>query len=293
MVNPTSTTTYTVTGLDANGCADTAQVTIYVNPIPNVLFGSTPSECGDTNGVITVVGPTAGTGPFTYSYNSQTVTMPLTSLAPGSYNISYTDANGCSSMTGVTVFQQNTAGVSASANPTFGTYPLPVTFGAQGSSSGVNNFVWTFGDASSPSNTQNPSHTYGAPGVYEVVVIAWNDNPLCAVSDTIYIEVVEQATLVMPNVFTPNADGTNDQLAATISGVKEINIEIFNRWGNVVYSGTQSGISPVPQDLNLWDGKSNGGKVCEDGVYYYVLTAMGYDTKAYPMQGFFQLITTP
>jgi len=293
LVDPTSTTTYTVTGTDANGCQDTAQVTIYVNPIPNVLFASVPSECGDTNGIISVVGPTVGTGPFTYTMNSQPVTFPLGSFAPGSYNVTYTDANGCSNVNAVFVYQQNTAAVQASANPTFGTYPLPVTFGAQGSSSGVNNFVWTFGDASLPSNTQNPSHTYGAPGVYEVVVTAWNDNPLCAVTDTIYIEVVEQATLAMPNVFTPNADGTNDILAATISGVKEINIEIFNRWGNVVYSGSQSGISPVPQDLNLWDGKSKGGKVCEDGVYYYVLTAIGYDTQAYPMQGFVQLITTP
>lgn len=292
-VNPTSTTTYTVTGTDANGCSDTAQVTIYVNPVPVVLFTSTASECGDTNGVISVVGPTAGTGPFTYSMNSQQVNLPIGSLAPGSYPITYTDANGCTNMSTVFVYQQNTAAVNASANPTFGTYPLPVSFGAQGSSNGVNNFVWTFGDASLPSNVQNPSHTYGAPGIYEVIVTAWNDDPQCAVFDTIYIEVVEQATLAMPNVFTPNADGTNDQLAVTISGVKEINIEIFNRWGSVVYSGSQSGISPVPQDLNLWDGKSKGGKICEDGVYYYVLTAIGYDTKAYPMQGFVQLITTP
>lgn len=292
MVNPTSTTTYTVTGTDGNGCQDTAQVTIYVNPTPNVLFSSVASECGDTSGIISVVGPTAGTGPFTYTMNSQPVIFPLGSFAPGSYNVTYTDANGCTNMNAVFVYQQNSASVQASANPTFGTYPLPVTFGAQ-ASSGVNNFGWTFGDASLPSSSQNPSHTYGAPGVYEVVVTAWNDDPNCAVTDTIYIEVVEQATLAMPNVFTPNADNTNDVLAATISGVKEINIEIFNRWGNVVYSGSQSGISPVPQDLNLWDGKSKGGKVCEDGVYYYVLTAIGYDTKAYPMQGFVQLITTP
>jgi len=364
--NPSNTTTYLVTGTDANGCMDTSTITIFVNPNPQVYFASSGSVCGGATGQISFNGTTGGTAPFTYQIGSTTVTMPasglapgnyavtytdangctglagvtvysidplvnfssiasecgdtsgqitfdsspsgvapftyqigsltynslpITGLAPGNYNVTYTDANGCTGLTAVTVFMQNTAYVNASADPIFGTYPLPVNFGASGSP-GLTNYNWTFGD-SNVGTGASTGNTYGAPGIYEVVVMAYNSVPGCAVYDTLYIEVVEQATIALPNVFTPNEDATNDQFMATVSGVKDIKVEIFNRWGNLVFTGEQMGLPPAPGTIALWDGKTKSGNVSEDGVYYYVVTAVGYDLQVYPMQGFVHLLTTP
>lgn len=278
---------YNVTYTDANGCTGLTGVTVF-SIDPQISFTSVASECGDTSGQILVDQVVNGTAPFIYSIGSTTVPMPTTNLAPGTYNVIYTDANGCTGATGVTVFSQNTAYVNASANPNFGTYPLPVGFGAAGSN-GLNNWVWDFGDASNGTG-QNPGHTYTAPGTYMVVVVAWNDDPACAVTDTIYVTVVEEATMALPNIFTPNEDGSNDLFAATISGVQEINVEMFDRWGAMIYSTKISGLSSSPQIIQLWDGK-NAGKTAADGVYYYVVTATGYDLKPYPVQGFVHLVT--
>lgn len=286
-VNPTNTTTYMVTGTDANGCNNTDTITIFVNELPVIDFVSVPTECGDTSGQITLGGPVAGTPPYTYSVGPTPVNLPITSLPAGTYTVTYTDANGCVNSTGVTVFTQNTASVNASANPSFGTYPLPVGFNAAGSP-GINNYTWSFGDLTT-GNGQAPSHTYALPGVYQVIVTAWNDNPGCAVYDTIYVTVVEQATIALPNVFTPNEDGINDGFAATVSGVKEIRMQMFDRWGALVFDGVQSGLAANPQVVTLWDGKARG-RSAEDGVYFYVVTAIGYDEQAYPMSGYVQLI---
>lgn len=288
--NPTTTTTYQVVGTNANGCTDTASITIIVNPLPLVYMIPTPSECGDTTGSITLGGVVSGTGPFTYTVGSNTYnSLPINNLTAGSYTVTTTDANGCVSTQVVTIDMVNTAYINAVANPSSGVYPLSVGFGASGSP-GINNYFWDLGDNSVTSTSQSPSYTYVSPGTYTVVLVAWNSLYACAVYDTITITVLEQALITIPNVFTPNSDGTNDFFAASISGVKEIKVEIFNRWGNRVFDGVQSGLPANPQDLALWDGKAGGGKISDDGVYYYIITATGYDDVEYPFTGFVHLM---
>lgn len=290
---PANTTTYMVTGTDANGCVNTDTITIFVSENPLPLMSSVSTECGDTTGQIVLDGISGGTPPYVYTIGSQTVTLPVTHLLPGTYLVTTTDANGCTGNNGVIVYTQNTSAVDAFASPNYGAYPLTSNFNANGSA-GVNNYTWTFqGGVPATATGQNPAGiVFGAPGVYEVVVTAWNDNPQCAVYDTIYITVVEQATMALPNIFTPNADAHNDFFAATISGVSDINVEIYNRWGNLIYKGSQGGLTASPQIVQLWDG-TDGGKAASDGVYYYIVSALGYDLKTYPMSGFVHLVTGP
>lgn len=58
---------------------------------------------------------------------------------------------------------------------------------------------------------------------------------------------------IFPNIFTPNEDGVNDIF------LKDYNIEVFDRWGTVIYTGTDG-----------WDGKHNGSYV-NPGVYLYIV----------------------
>jgi gliding motility-associated-like protein len=71
----------------------------------------------------------------------------------------------------------------------------------------------------------------------------------------------------LPNVFSPNADGNNDLFHAILpyKYVESIEIEIYNRWGQVVYTTTNP-------DVN-WDGKHKDSSTpVPDGVYYYLCT---------------------
>ena len=87
----------------------------------------------------------------------------------------------------------------------------------------------------------------------------------CSATSSISVQVIEPITV--PDAFTPNGDGINDYF--TIIGIDTYagaRIEIFNRWGNVVYS-VYGGHN---YDAAQWDGTFNG-KELPAGVYYYTI----------------------
>jgi gliding motility-associated-like protein len=74
----------------------------------------------------------------------------------------------------------------------------------------------------------------------------------------------------LPNIFTPGTDGHNDIFRPfPYNFVESVNIEIYNRWGNIVYQTTDPEI--------LWDGTNqDNGTQCSDGTYYYICTVNEY-----------------
>ena len=96
----------------------------------------------------------------------------------------------------------------------------------------------------------------------------------------------------MPNVFTPNGDGKNDNFAVETEGLKYFKIIIFNRWGKKVHeTEVGDGFSDKKTRTDVWGGRNmNGGANCAAGVYFYILEAVGYDGKEYSMNGTVQLL---
>lgn len=80
-------------------------------------------------------------------------------------------------------------------------------------------------------------------------------------------------TVVVPNVFTPNGDNQNDFFVIqNVETWDEGNLQIFNRWGAMVYESNDATTIP-------WDGKDQGsGGIVADGVYFYILNVKDYDT---------------
>lgn len=72
-------------------------------------------------------------------------------------------------------------------------------------------------------------------------------------------------SILVPNVLTPNADGYNDELIASITGMYEsITYLILNRWGIRVFETTDPQLK--------WVGTFQQGTTCPDGTYYYIAT---------------------
>lgn len=75
--------------------------------------------------------------------------------------------------------------------------------------------------------------------------------------------------LVVPNVFSPNADGTNDQWFP-LGGFVKADAHIWNRWGGLVYAGD---LVSTP-----WSGRHyRSGERCSDGTYFYELELLRND----------------
>jgi len=86
----------------------------------------------------------------------------------------------------------------------------------------------------------------------------------CIASDSIYVEYTECiVNLDMPNVFSPNNDGLNDSFGPfNISGIEQISLEIYNRWGVLMFKSNSI--------YHEWNGIYNSQK-CPEGTYFYVL----------------------
>ena len=115
MALPDVTTTYTVTVTSAEGCTDTDEVIVTVLDLPTVMVDNINNCFG---GSTTLNPTTTGTGPFTYMWSPEGNLDDPTSANPTAtptvtttYNVTVTDANGCSATDDVvvTVFQSEHA----------------------------------------------------------------------------------------------------------------------------------------------------------------------------------------
>ncbi len=127
--------------------------------------------------------------------------------------------------------------------------------------SGADSLVWDLGDGTQITNIDSLTYLYSNSGTYTVTMTAYNF--LCNFVETIQNEVTfidfKGTESIIPNVFTPNGDGMNDELQFVgIDQTAEYSIQIFNRWGNKVYEGTDA--------LAHWDGTGH-----DDGTYFYIL----------------------
>ena len=85
----------------------------------------------------------------------------------------------------------------------------------------------------------------------------------CAVEDTLWLQVLEVNFLGLPNAFTPNGDGQNDQFSPIgLSAEQVLEFRIYNRWGNVVHDAVEGVVA--------WDGNYQGMVQPSDTYIYYL-----------------------
>ncbi|MCW5924191.1 MAG: hypothetical protein KIS77_17850 [Saprospiraceae bacterium] len=190
---------YTVTVTDANGCtkADSCEVVFWDEGVW-LMDSSSNVTCFGLNNGFSHIGPMSGTPPYTYIWNTGATTQDVFNLAPGTYTVTVTDANGCSNFHVVTITQppqllcnaSSTPGAcglkgSATVAPSGGTPPYTVLW-----STGSTNFTI---DA--------------LPGTYGVTVTDAND---CTCSAMVTIDSTTSSLVVTTTV--------NSNAGCTIGG---------------------------------------------------------------------------
>ncbi len=128
---------------------------------------------------------------------------------------------------------------------------------------GADSLIWDMGNGD-VFNDSNVNYYYTVPGTYQVALTAYDLE--CDYTETISEAVVFAGNFntedVVPNVFSPNGDGDNDQLRfIRVNDTEQFKITIYNRWGAVIYESTNANVS--------WDGNSPGGKLATAGVYFF------------------------
>ena len=280
--------TYIVTPV-ANGCPGSSVVVpITINPLPLAgILGVviSPANCFDTAGSILGVLIPPGQNAFSYIWTNtagDTVSVgsaDLNNAAPGTYAVTIVDAYGCSANLGpYTIISTSSVISQFTANPTTGQTPLTVNF--TNSSTNATNYLWQFG-ITDTSTQIDPTYVIVPPGQFLVCLIAYNAFA-CADTSCSTFEIDQNSVFIIPNVFTPNGDNVNDVFTVQGRGLKTLDAEIFNRWGQKEAEWHTTG--------GGWDGRTASGLEATTGTYYYIITATGKDGKDYYEKGSFSLI---
>jgi gliding motility-associated-like protein len=297
---------YSLTVEDSyNGCKHTGTVNVLDKTQPPVITNSLASvilDCGSQFArlVVNIAGASNGLRYWYFDFPVNSAFSPSNAIIANGPNIflsgtssatvdvslngnyQYMVINTLTGCQAFGVFRVNQGNLSAdfSPDPISGYSPLSVVFTPTNYSglNGVTN-VWSFGNGISQTNTTNisPTTIYDSPGTYTAVLISKKGD--CV--DTTYkiIRVELPSKLETPNIFTPNGDGSNDVFFLKTANLGEIDALIFDRWGNKVYE-VKSATGNI-----AWDGKNMQGKECAAGVYLYLISAKGNDSKEYKVKG--------
>ena len=272
-VNPTMTTTYCITVVDSCGSVPaTACFTVTVDPLfAPIITATDTAACGSLTTTVTVpAGLYASVdwdfGDGTGTATGETATYTYNSVGTYTVTVTVTNGAGCSE----TFTYGSQMHVFATPNANFTATPQPailpnanVSFTDQ-STGGVNTWQWDFaGQGSSSSQDPTFDFTPSGVGVYPVSLTVTTPDG-CTDVVTIDILVIEELpAIIIPNVFTPNADGSNDVFEIQNLPAGNHDMQIFNRWGQLIFKTNDY--------LNNWDGYTSTGLQVPEGTYYYVL----------------------
>ena len=171
---------------------------------------------------------------------------------------------------------KNEAERPSQASQVDGSAPLDIQFLSNANEPVAQYYNWTIykgNDLLINRKDKDHRYTFTDAGTYKVKVTASNSNP-CSYSDSLTI-TVSTSQIQVPNVFTPNGDGFNDEFRVAYKSIVKFQCWVYNRWGRQVYYWTDP--------TKGWDGKINGVDA-KPGPYFYVIKAYGsdFDPKSTP-----------
>jgi large repetitive protein len=252
-VSPTATTSYTVTITDASGCTNTGAIQVLVNAKPNLTVTGANAICAGQTATL------VATGGDTYQWSNGAVIDQISVTQAGIYNVIATSAKGCTA--------SKTAALQVRALPIANAgNDIEVYFGEHfelgASGAGTNgSYEWISGAGLHETNIPNPEGHIQTATTYVVKV---TDAFGCTNTDEVLVELRDElGCLNSTEGITPNDDGFNDAwLIPCLEFYPENTLEIFNRWGQPVYT--------YRNYLNQFTGFANGTNL-PDGTYYYIV----------------------
>jgi gliding motility-associated-like protein len=234
---PSATTTYTVTGTDANGCINSDQVVVTVNPLPVVDAGPDQTVCIGASVTLTA------TGAATYSWNNGVTNgVAFTPAATNTYTVTGTSAAGCISTDQVTVNVNPLPNVNAGPDQA-------ICIGASITltGSGASTYIWNNGVTNGVSFSPTLTNTYTVVGT---------DINGCVNTDQVIVTVN-----ALPNVNAGNDINVCEGASVTLSG---LGAQTYT-WNNGVTNGVTF-VQPVGTQTYTVVGTDANGCVNSDQV---------------------------
>ncbi len=184
--------TYTVVVTDVNNCAQTLTITLNQPSTLSATASAVMPACGQSNGSATVT-PSAGSTPYTYSWNNGQTTQTATGLASGTYTVTVTDNSNCTATVAVTLNAPNNMTASASSNNALCGQPNGTATVTPSGGSTPYTYSWNNGQT-------NQNATGLAAGTYTVTI---TDQGGCTTTATVQV-LNTNATINTTTASTPD-----------------------------------------------------------------------------------------
>jgi len=270
--------TYSVSITDTRGCTDSVSYTLD-QPTPVQAIVNQPEDplCFGDATFLEIDTAFGGSGSgYSYELNNNGLTFEINDAAPifaGLTRITVFDGNGCTYEDSVRVQQPDQLLVEF--NPSVITVELGDSLTQLQpeitSSTPIGSYSWTPDVFLSNPTVENPF--IEVPLNSQEYTLTVQDINGCSASGRIFVELDRNRNVYVPNAFSPDNDGQNDEFKVfACNGVKQINFaQIYDRWGNLIYSE-----DTLPLDCNngtvIWNGETNNGvDDLGSGVYVYVV----------------------
>jgi gliding motility-associated-like protein len=267
-----TTRTYSVVGVDANGCKNTDYITVSALDAPVISFiADTTSGCAPMT--VQFTNNTTGAVKYTWDFGdgqTSTAASPYHDYEQeGCYDVTLIADNGQGCAITITMDDYICVHPSPKAGFVSSTYEITnvmneVFFSNQ--SVDATSYEWYFGDETGFSTKTNPKYTYNPEIIrnYMVTLVAKNSFG-CTDTARVAIKMTEDVVFYVPNAFTPDGDQFNNVFKPVIAtGFDGYDYEllIFDRWGELIFES---------HDINIgWDGVYKlTGKICQDGAYVW------------------------
>lgn len=254
---------------------------IYPTPPTPVIITNSPICEGQSLYLETDSFPNASyawAGPSGFSSNfRKPVVAYATAGNSGLYEI-IKIANGCSSIAASQEVVVNANPLSDfNANPNEVSILNPtIEFLSQASTGLDIHYAWNFGN-NHTSIDYSPTHVYTDTGMYVVTNTVTNTLTGCFSETEKTIIVAPYYRLYIPSAFSPNGDLLNDFFDVKGMAVDEFELNIFDRWGGLLFKS---------QDFDRkWDGTISNGSDAPIGAYVYVLKAKDVKGRTYEYNG--------
>ena len=264
--------TYNVRVTDDLGCYyDTVlQITNHATQVIKVDVLE-PEYCDRMDGHI-MVSVTGDTDYFEYSWLPAEVDVndpELTNLKAGKYTVTVFDGTCTVSKEIEVEFVKGpvadfvTKTYSVATNNTFALTDNTYPGGGK-----LSTWTWDLGDYTSEAGSL-VYHSYASPGDYYVLMRVEDENR-CWDTVTKRIHVYDELSVYIPNAFTPNGDGLNDDWGPVMQEFKRegYSLMVYDRWGQQVW---------YTDDPDArWDGTVSGKQITTNSVYSYKLTVRDF-----------------
>jgi gliding motility-associated-like protein len=280
--------------LTANGCSNNQSVTVVVNPSATMSSALTANVCSGRLFKYTPLSATAGT---TYAWSRAAVTGITNAAATGTGSINETLTNSTQAPINVTYVYTltasgctNTQNLVVTVNPT----PAKLIITADGPTvfckeesvvlrfnpTNTGTYQWYQDGVPVSGATATNTTVYTAGSFTAIVTNSYG----CASdpSTAMLVEVPCEIGISLPDIFTPNGDGSNDKIKPIVPGIHTFSFfRVYNRWGNLVFESTDPDAA--------WDGSYKGEMQPQDS-YSYVIEGYNFRNELIRKQGTITLV---